>query len=78
MVINTKVLVIADEDSEKTRILGYGTDEFSLKLMSPENIAIKLIILYNNEEDINYTKLVLLSKFHNFVKGLNNVKNGKR
>jgi hypothetical protein len=46
--------------------------------MSPENIAIKLITLYNNEEDINYTKLVLLSKFHNFVKGLNNVKNGKR
>jgi hypothetical protein len=31
MVINTKVLVIADEDSEKTRLLGSGTDEFSLK-----------------------------------------------
>jgi len=39
---DTKVLVIADEDSEKTRLLGYGADEFSLKPMSPENIADKV------------------------------------
>jgi hypothetical protein len=28
--MNTKVLVIAEEDSEKTRILGYGVDEFNV------------------------------------------------
>jgi DNA-binding NtrC family response regulator len=42
---NTKVLVIADEDSHKTRILGYGADEFGLKPMSPENIADKVLML---------------------------------
>ena len=46
---NTKVLVIADEDSEKTRILGYGADEFSLKPMSPENIADKVLMLISRE-----------------------------
>ena len=47
---NTKVLVIADEDSEKTRILGYGADEFSLKPMSPENIADKVLMLISREK----------------------------
>ena len=46
---NTKVLVIADEDSDKTRILGYGADEFGLKPMSPENIADKVLILMSRE-----------------------------
>ena len=46
---NTKVLVIADEDSEKTRILGYGADEFSLKPMSPENIADKVLMLISRD-----------------------------
>ncbi len=47
---NTKILVIADEDSEKTRILGYGADEFSLKPMSPENIADKVLMLISREK----------------------------
>ena len=47
--INTKVLVIADEDSDKTRILGYGADEFGLKPMSPENIADKVLMLMSRE-----------------------------
>jgi DNA-binding NtrC family response regulator len=47
--INTKVLVIADEDSNKTRILGYGADEFGLKPMSPENIAEKVLMLMSRE-----------------------------
>jgi DNA-binding NtrC family response regulator len=47
--INTKVLVIADEDSDKTRILGYGADEFGLKPMSPENIADKVLMLISRE-----------------------------
>ena len=47
--INTKVLVIADEDSDKTRILGYGADEFSLKHITPENIADKVLMLISRE-----------------------------
>ena len=46
---NTKVLVIADEDSDKTRILGYGADEFGLKPMSPENIVDKALMLISRE-----------------------------
>jgi DNA-binding response OmpR family regulator len=47
--MNTKVLVIADEDSDKTRILGYGADEFTLKPMSPENVADKVLMLLSRE-----------------------------
>ena len=46
---NTKVLVIADEDSDKTRILGYSADEFGLKPMSSENIADKVLMLISRE-----------------------------
>src|SRR5947209_5734940 len=38
----TKILVIAGEESAKTRILDYGADEFSLKPLSSENIADKV------------------------------------
>src|SRR5512145_1667248 len=37
--IDIKVLVIADGDNEKTKILDYGADEFTLKPISPENVA---------------------------------------
>ena len=47
--MNTKVLVIADEDSDKTRILGYGADEFTLKPMSPENVSDKVLMLLSRE-----------------------------
>ena len=47
--INTKVLAIADEDSDKTRILGYGTDEYATKPMSPENVADKVLMLLSRE-----------------------------
>ena len=46
---NTKVLVIADEDSDKTRILGYGADEFTLKPMSLENVSDKVLMLLSRE-----------------------------
>lgn len=46
---NIKVLVIADEDSDKTRILGYGADEFTLKPMSPENVGDKVLMLLSRE-----------------------------
>ena len=46
---NTKVLIIADEDSDKTRILGYGADEFTLKPMSPENVGDKVLMLLSRE-----------------------------
>jgi DNA-binding response OmpR family regulator len=47
--MNTKVLVIAEEDSEKTRLLGYGADEFSIKPMTPENVADKVLMLLSRE-----------------------------
>lgn len=47
--IDTKVLVIADEDNEKTKILDYGADEFALKPISPENVADKLFMLLTRE-----------------------------
>lgn len=47
--MDTKVLVIADEDNEKTRILDYGADEFTLKPISPENVADKLFMLLTRE-----------------------------
>ena len=46
---NIKVLVIAEEDSDKTRILGYGADEFTLKPMSPENVGDKVLMLLSRE-----------------------------
>ena len=47
--IETKILVIADEDTEKTKILDYGADEFTLKPISPENIADKLFMLLTRD-----------------------------
>ena len=41
---STKILVIGDENSDKTRILDYGADEFALKPMSPENTADKVLM----------------------------------
>ena len=46
---NIKILVIAEEDSEKTRVLGYGADEFTLKPMSPENVVDKVLMLISRE-----------------------------
>ena len=43
--METKVLAIGDENSDKTRILDYGADEFALKPMSPENVADKILML---------------------------------
>ena len=45
----TKILLVADEDTDKTKILDYGADEFTLKPISPENIADKLFMLLTRE-----------------------------
>lgn len=45
----TKILVIADEDTDKTKIIDYGADEFTLKPISPENVADKLFMLLTRE-----------------------------
>ena len=50
---NTKILVIAEEDSEKTRLLGYGADEFTLKPLSPENVADKVFMLISRDAILN-------------------------
>ena len=46
---NIKVLVIVDEDSNKTRMFDYGANEFTLKPMSPENVADKVLMLLSRE-----------------------------
>jgi DNA-binding response OmpR family regulator len=43
--LDTKVLAIGDESSDKTRIIDYGADEFALKPLSPENVADKVLML---------------------------------
>jgi DNA-binding response OmpR family regulator len=43
--LETKVLAIGDESSDKTRIIDYGADEFALKPLSPENVADKVLML---------------------------------
>ena len=43
--MNIKILAIGDESSDKTRIIDYGTDEFTLKPMSMENVADKAFML---------------------------------
>ncbi len=45
MNMNTKVLVIADDDSDKTRILSYGADEFDIKPRNPDDIADQVLHL---------------------------------
>jgi DNA-binding NtrC family response regulator len=45
MDINIKILVIGDENTDKTMILDYGADEFTLKPLSPENTADKVLML---------------------------------
>jgi DNA-binding NtrC family response regulator len=42
---NIKILVIGDENSDKTMILDYGADEFTLKPLSPENASDKILML---------------------------------
>jgi len=51
--MNTKVIAIANEDSDKTRILGYGADLFSTKPMSQENVADKVLMLLSREAVID-------------------------
>ena len=46
---NTKVFVIADNDSDRKKILSYGADEFDTKPTSPENIADQLLISLSRE-----------------------------
>ena len=43
--MDIKILAVGDESSDKTRIIDYGADEFTLKPMSMENIADKAFML---------------------------------
>jgi len=47
---NINVLVIGDDESDKIRLMGYGTDEFTLRPMSPENVADKVLMLISREK----------------------------
>lgn len=43
--MDIKILAIGDESTDKTRIIDYGTDEFTLKPLSMENVADKAFML---------------------------------
>jgi DNA-binding response OmpR family regulator len=43
--MDIKILAVGDESSDKTRIIDYGADEFTLKPMSMENVADKACML---------------------------------
>ena len=45
----TKVLVIADEELGKRKILGYGADEFFLMPLSPVDITDKIILMISKD-----------------------------
>ncbi len=47
---NINVLIIGDDDNDKVRLMGYGTDEFTLRPMSPENVADKVLMLISREK----------------------------
>ncbi len=47
--LNIHILAIGDENTDKTRILDYGADEFTLKPISPENVADKVFMLLARE-----------------------------
>ena len=47
--MDIKILAIGDESSDKTRIIDYGTDEFTLKPMNMENVADKAFMLIARE-----------------------------
>jgi DNA-binding response OmpR family regulator len=42
---NIKILAVADDESEKTRVLDYGADSFSTKPISVETIVDKVSAL---------------------------------
>ena len=46
---DTKILVIGDSDSDRTRILGYGADDFAQTPLSPENVADKTFMLISRD-----------------------------
>jgi DNA-binding NtrC family response regulator len=50
MNLNIKILVIGEENTDKTMILDYGADEFALKPLSPENTADKVLMLLARDE----------------------------
>jgi DNA-binding NtrC family response regulator len=50
MNLNIKILVVGEENTDKTMILDYGADEFALKPLSPENTADKVLMLLARDE----------------------------
>jgi hypothetical protein len=48
----TKVLVIANEESDKRKILEYGADEFALMPLNPVDISPKIILMISKSRPI--------------------------
>ena len=49
---NTKILVIADKESDETKMYEYGTDEVALILLSPIEVTDKLILLISKSKGL--------------------------
>ena len=42
---NIKIMVLAEDESDKTRVLEYGADEFAAKPISAENVLVNVYSL---------------------------------
>ena len=49
---NSKILVIADKESDETKMYEYGADEISLTPLSPIDITDKLILLISKSKGL--------------------------
>jgi DNA-binding response OmpR family regulator len=49
---NTKILVIADKESDETKMYEYGADEIALTPLSPIDVTDKLILLISKSKGL--------------------------
>jgi len=52
----TKIFVIAEEESDKTKMYEYGVDEVALMPLSPKDISDKLLLLISKGNKLPETK----------------------
>jgi len=65
---NTKIFVIADKESDETKMYEYGADEIALPPLSPIDITDKLILLISKSKGLErQNDLVWWHFYYNFV-----------
>ena len=47
---NIKIMVLAEDESDKTRVLEYGADEFAVKPISAESVVDKVYSMLTTSE----------------------------